>query len=453
MPQALKKRRVPSGKLVVKDNKLINSRYNLNVSEVRLFLSMIAQIRREDKDFKTYRIQISEFADALGTSSKNIYDRAKHTSKRLMEQVLEIEEDDGPLQVALVSSAKYYEGKGYVDLRFDPALKPYLLQLKEKFTSYDISNVLQLQSAYSIRIYELLKQYESIGERTFNLIELKEILGVANRYTRYNDFKRYVLLQAEKELKIHCDIYFEFEERKRGRKIAEIRFIIKGSKAGPNSPANAADTSTRDQLLAMGLKTSQADKILSDTPVETIEKAIRYTQDRYREVAGTEDEIRNLPAYLIKVIEAEVNTPTFVKKTQSAKKEALKQKAAAKEAQAQRQQDDALVLRMQESYRLYRQNRYQQRAEAASEREWNAFEEHIRANPFLTGKYIEGGKLQRSAEDIHFWLGSFLIDSEWPDTPENFIKWVYEREGYALEYDQRQGEVQYRITGKQNKLF
>ncbi|MEL6846611.1 MAG: replication initiation protein, partial [Bacteroidota bacterium] len=135
MTQVAKKRRVPSGKLVVKDNKLINSRYNLSVSEVRLFLSMIAQIKRDDKDFKTYRIQISEFADALGTSSKNIYDRAKDTSKRLMEQVMVIEEEDGPLQVALISSAKYYEGKGYMDLRFDPSLKPYLLQLKEKFTA------------------------------------------------------------------------------------------------------------------------------------------------------------------------------------------------------------------------------------------------------------------------------------------------------------------------------
>ncbi|MEM6342956.1 MAG: replication initiation protein [Bacteroidota bacterium] len=453
MTQVAKKRRVPSGKLVVKDNKLINSRYNLSVSEVRLFLSMIAQIRRDDKDFKTYRIQISEFADALGTSSKNIYDRAKDTSKRLMEQVMVIEEEDGPLQVALISSAKYYEGKGYMDLRFDPSLKPYLLQLKEKFTAYDISNVLQLQSAYSIRIYELLKQYESIGERTFQLAELKEILGVANRYTRYNDFKRYVLLQAEKELRLYCDIHFEFEERKRGRKIAEIRFIIKGGKASSVQPAKLVESPIREQLERMGLKANQIDRIIGSTPLATIEKVVQYTQTRYREVMGTEDEIRNLPAYLIKVLEAETVNPEFVQDEQAAQEAKAQQQAHVQAQAAALQQQQALIEQIQEKYRAYRKSRYQKRAQKASEREWQAFEEHIRSNPFLAGKYIQDGKLQREAADIPFWLGSFLIDNEWPDTPENFISWVYEQEGYALEYEPRNGEAQYRITGKQNKLF
>ena len=57
-------------------------------------------------------------------------------------------------------------------------MKPFLLSLKSHFTTYDVRNILKLPSTYSVRIYELLKQYEKIGKRRFDLQELKEIIGV-----------------------------------------------------------------------------------------------------------------------------------------------------------------------------------------------------------------------------------------------------------------------------------
>lgn len=73
-------------------------------------------------------------------------------------------EEDGKkkeLKTAIVSSFKYnVDGRGVLEATFNPMLKPYLLSLKNKFLLYDIKNILKINSAHSIRIYEFLKSYE-----------------------------------------------------------------------------------------------------------------------------------------------------------------------------------------------------------------------------------------------------------------------------------------------------
>ena len=76
---------------------------------------------------------------------------------------------------------------------------------------------MKLKSSYAIRIYELLKQYEKLQERTFLLDELRKMLGAEDIYPAYGNFKQRVLLPAQKELKKKTDISFEIEEIKKGR--------------------------------------------------------------------------------------------------------------------------------------------------------------------------------------------------------------------------------------------
>ncbi|NGY80988.1 replication initiation protein [Bacillus megaterium] len=72
-----------------------------------------------------------------------------------------------------VITSIYEENEGYITLQFHPSLKYLFLELKEKFTSYQLENVVRLNSVYSIRIYELLKQYERLRKRELTLEELR----------------------------------------------------------------------------------------------------------------------------------------------------------------------------------------------------------------------------------------------------------------------------------------
>ena len=212
---------------ITKANALIEARYKLTLQEQRLILAYISLLSPEDEEFPTVEIKVKDLIQLLELNDKDYYDKIKETLERLRSRVLKIRKPDGYLITGWISSAEYFDKEGKVELTLDPKLKPYLLKLREAFTTYALRNILKLRSSYAIRLYELLKQYESVGRRRFSIDELRQLLGIEpDEYTRYNDFKRRVILQAQKELKEKTDIYFDFREIKRGRRVAEIEFTI-----------------------------------------------------------------------------------------------------------------------------------------------------------------------------------------------------------------------------------
>ena len=179
--------------LVVQDNEFINFRHTLTMQEARVFLSVVAQVEKEDEEFKIYKIDIQQFVEQTGLKKKNIYSEIKRVSSDLRKKEFRKEREDGSFLICgYVSSAEYKSGEGFVELTFDPKLKPYLLGLKTKFTQYDIRNILALRSIFSILLFQFLKQFEKIGERTFNLIDLKYKLNVDDKYKNYAHFNMFL---------------------------------------------------------------------------------------------------------------------------------------------------------------------------------------------------------------------------------------------------------------------
>jgi hypothetical protein len=222
-----KKKSLPNSLIVTQSNKLVESRYNLPLGEQRLILTMISRIQPDDEDFKTHRIRVHEFAEFMGIDKNHVYVECKKTTEKLLTRVISIEEPDGLLQICWLSSAKYLDGTGMVNLSFDPQLKPYLLQLKSNFTSCKLAMLLSFKSQYTMRIYTLLKQYEKLKKREIEVEVLRDMLGIGkDQYDKYNDFKKRILLPTQQELAEKADLYFEFEEIKYGRRVGAILFHI-----------------------------------------------------------------------------------------------------------------------------------------------------------------------------------------------------------------------------------
>ena len=212
--------------LVVKANKLSEARYRLTVQEQRVILSMISLINPSDIDFKPYVFTVKDFASLVGVTDKDFYGRIKEVTLSLVGRRMTIKESDGDLHISWLSSAKYHDGEGYVELCFDPKLKPYLLALKQEFTRYQLKNTIRLKSVYSVRIYELLKQYQAIGSRFFDLEELRSLLGISDdTFKLYGHFKVKVLDRAQSELK-KTDISFKYNPIKTVRRVTGIYFDI-----------------------------------------------------------------------------------------------------------------------------------------------------------------------------------------------------------------------------------
>lgn len=218
--------------IIRKANELVEARYRFDIWEMRVFAKMLMSIEHNDKDFNKYNIHINELLrDFNLVNAGDNYSAVKEAVQKLQTKIIEIEKDtpegvkwfSTPLLISTEGFKNSQDGN-YISVQFHPTLKPFLIELKERYLQYDISNLWGLSSMYSIRIYELLKQYERIGKRHFDVENLRLILGLdTTEYKLYGHFKDKIVLKAQRDLLEVTDISFTFKEAKEGRKVIGLK--------------------------------------------------------------------------------------------------------------------------------------------------------------------------------------------------------------------------------------
>jgi plasmid replication initiation protein len=221
--------------LIKKSNNLVESRYKFDIWETRFFLSILSQIRKDETDLRTYRIWYKDIIKAFGLNSGDAYSSLRDAAKSLIRKPVRtsyyVDGVKREQEASLITQIDYMvEGKGnsgnheYIDVMVQENMKPFLLQLQKNFTAYDLRNVVKL-GVYSVRMYELLKQYESIGSRTLAIEEMKTMFELKHEYQKYNDFYRWVVKPSEEEINRYTDIQIlSIEKLKEGRKVTALCF-------------------------------------------------------------------------------------------------------------------------------------------------------------------------------------------------------------------------------------
>jgi len=213
--------------IVNKDYALINARYKLSNVQMKIILKVISLIKNDsDTDFMVYQLPLS-FFDSM-TSNKN-YGRLSKECDKILEKVLHIEKPHGGwLKTHWFSAMEYKPTEKIIEVSIDERLKPYLLQLKKNFKYYELASVMNMESEYSIRIYEICKQYQKLGKRDMELKELHDLLQVPASYKKDFSFFRIKVLEiAQREINKYSDIEIDFTPIKRGRSTHSIIFTIK----------------------------------------------------------------------------------------------------------------------------------------------------------------------------------------------------------------------------------
>lgn len=221
-------------KLVVKSNDLIRkSRFSLTVLQQRIILYLISKIGYEDEEFKEYEFDIKNFCRVCG-----IYDESGKHYAELKRQIKEIRDKSMWIEIAegeevllsWLDGARTSRNSGKIRIRLSEDMKPYLLQLRDNFTKYEIAYVLCMRSKYSIRLYELMKSihYREIEAytRTFTVEELRRRLD-AEAYQRFCNFNQRVLKPAVQEVNTYTDKEVSCVPVRMGQKVEAIEFTIR----------------------------------------------------------------------------------------------------------------------------------------------------------------------------------------------------------------------------------
>lgn len=280
--------KVTGMEVVVQDNRLINSPRFFSLQEQRLFIFLVAKLNPKNQGDITFRLPTVEFAKALGIDEKDSIRDLKRITKNLMSRVIEMKKqssngDKSTAYLHIVSYAEYWDGKGYADIKISDEIAPYLFDLKERYTSYKLTQVTRLSSMYAIRIYELLKQYENLKKRAFFIDDLRENLAIKkSQYTRFNDFKKYVLEMAKKEINGKTDLKIDYTLQKTGRKFTVIEFSIiakdEKSQAMYYEIPRYYDQAIVDNMIAIGMSEKTAKDWFDRYSPADIENAIKVVE-------------------------------------------------------------------------------------------------------------------------------------------------------------------------------
>ena len=217
---------------IVKSNKMIEGRYKLSAFEQRLILLLSSKISSQDSYFNEFLFTVQEFCDLLEVENVNfeVNRQLKKQCQSLVRKEICINEGTptNPIWTWFnwFDHITYIPKEAKIKMQFHRLLEPYLIFLKESYTKYKLGYVLNFKCEYSFRIYELMKQYEKLGERTVLLKDLKEYLMIEEKYKQYYHIKQKILLKTIKEINDKTDILIEMSEIKAGKKVTALLFRI-----------------------------------------------------------------------------------------------------------------------------------------------------------------------------------------------------------------------------------
>lgn len=213
---------------------------NMTVQELRFFSIYLSKINPRDKSTRAVRFPIEDFKRIMGFGRLNL-SQLKESTNSLLSKVVRIpDERGGFLAFTLFKRCRVSRddnNEWFVEIDASDDALPLMFDFKNRYFKYELWNALRLKSANQVRMYEILKQYESLGRRELTVKELRELLGISpteySGRTGWSDFKKKVLDSCRQALKETTDICFTYERGKigNGGKWLTIVFDIKKNDA------------------------------------------------------------------------------------------------------------------------------------------------------------------------------------------------------------------------------
>jgi len=222
---------------VHKQNDLLQARYELSELALKLVSTVISMVKKEDDLFQVYILKITDFKELAGLTGNSIYSNLENSLNELMKAPITIHKDELHfLKFMWFASAEYKGADGTLEIELSQKIRPYLLELKGDYLSYEIKNILSLKSGYIIRLYELLKhEYNKVNNYTNNKVvaledididEFKHMFAIPDSYSN-NHIKERIIEPALIQLEEKTDIKFEISYVKLGRAIKWLRFVVR----------------------------------------------------------------------------------------------------------------------------------------------------------------------------------------------------------------------------------
>lgn len=219
------------GKLITQDNELIESCYRMDVNEKRLIMLGMSSVNPmsgypdPSKPFK-FEVTASQWEEVYG--DQNAWRALKRTADKLLNRQITLHPKTNVIEkLNWFDRVKYFIDEGRIEAQFTLSVQVRLAGMIEQFTTIDLFAVNKLRSFYSIRLYELLSQFESKEHRRMSVDDFRHSMDCVNINPQTKDLKRRILNPAIKELNKQSDMDCSVKDIKKGRLITHFDFTFK----------------------------------------------------------------------------------------------------------------------------------------------------------------------------------------------------------------------------------
>ena len=208
-------------------NELIGACYTMSLNEKRLLMLGVSQL--DSKQFTlekvTFEVDAKKWLEYF--DDKNAWRSIKRAADKLLTRTVKLDPDTGHIQkLSWFDKVDYYQSEGRIVVEFGRNISSRLINLYDNFTSIKLLAISQFTSIYSIRLYELLSQFQSTGYRRMSVDDFRFAMDCVNKYKDTRKLNAQILQTALKEVNNKSDLVCKVRNIKKGTLITDFEFIF-----------------------------------------------------------------------------------------------------------------------------------------------------------------------------------------------------------------------------------
>ena len=266
-----------------------------------------------------------------------------------------------------------------------------VIQHPRMYVVLDLLVLRSLKSKHSVALYELMKDYQKLGQYSCGIKEFRKLMGIKpKQYTVFTMLKTRVLDKAVNEINEKTDVTLSYKLTTKGRKVNAIHLHIQTR--NKNLLMHNKPDAIEQKLKAFWIREKRVKAILKEHDEQYLRANIAIVEEQVKK-----GKVRNPTAYLLKAFQDDYSTPE-TEYTKQLKEESAQKKMEKEEAEKATKEEKEKRQAFNKMKAILVKNRLKKLEHFEVEKLNEAFLEKTKSNPLLCklldAKWIDSSFLQ-----------------------------------------------------------